>query len=164
MLDCMEHFACWELVVLYVWIDFIWFFPPPFLFSFFIFFMLLERGFFLTYATRYNCFSAFGTFVTSIHLMSLSLNYQDALRHVFASRIAEIKKSPQWNRLSFVSCAFNNLILMDESLHLLPAVETLDLSSNKLARVDNLRKCSKLRHLDLGFNNLRTISSFGEVD
>lgn len=90
-------------------------------------------------------------------------NSTDALRHVFASRIAEIKKSPQWNRLSFVSCAFNSLVLMDESLHLLPAVETLDLSSNKFARVDNLRKCSKLRHLDLGFNNLRTISSFGEV-
>ncbi|ONI09370.1 hypothetical protein PRUPE_5G234800 [Prunus persica] len=90
-------------------------------------------------------------------------NSTDALRHVFASRIAEIKDSPQWNRLSFVSCACNGLVLMDESLQLLPAVETLDLSRNKFAKVDNLRKCVKLKHLDLGFNHLRTISSISEV-
>ncbi|KAL6178249.1 hypothetical protein ACLB2K_049768 [Fragaria x ananassa] len=90
-------------------------------------------------------------------------NSTDALRHVFASRIAEIKHSPVWNRLSFVSCACNGLVLMDESLQLLPAVETLDLSRNKFAMVDNLRKCGKLKHLDLGFNHLRTIASIGEV-
>ncbi|KAG8639821.1 uncharacterized protein LOC110631290 isoform X2 [Manihot esculenta] len=89
-------------------------------------------------------------------------NSTDALRHVFASRIAEIKDSPQWNRLSFVSCAFNRLVLMDESLQLLPAVETLDLSRNKFAKVDNLRKCTKLKHLDLGFNHL-TFAPFSEV-
>ncbi|KAG6673062.1 hypothetical protein I3842_16G092300 [Carya illinoinensis] len=90
-------------------------------------------------------------------------NSTDALRHVFASRIAEIKGSPQWNRLSFVSCACNGLVLMDESLQLLPAVETLDLSRNKFAKVDNLRKCPKLKHLDLGFNHLRSIAYFNEV-
>ncbi|XP_050255459.1 uncharacterized protein LOC126701415 isoform X1 [Quercus robur] len=90
-------------------------------------------------------------------------NSTDALRHVFASRIAEIKDSPQWNRLSFVSCACNGLVLMDESLQLLPVVETLDLSRNKFAKVDNLRKCAKLKHLDLGFNHLRSISYFTEV-
>ncbi|KAL3512164.1 hypothetical protein ACH5RR_024881 [Cinchona calisaya] len=90
-------------------------------------------------------------------------NSTDALRHVFASRIAEIKNSPQWNRLSFVSCAYNGLLLMDESLQLLPAVDTLDLSRNKFAKVDNLRKCTKLKHLDLGFNHLRSIASLSEV-
>ncbi|KAJ6881739.1 hypothetical protein NC651_028367 [Populus alba x Populus x berolinensis] len=90
-------------------------------------------------------------------------NSTDALRHVFASRIAEIKDSPQWSRLSFVSCACNRLVLMDESLQLLPAVETLDLSRNKFAKVDNLRKCTKLKHLDLGFNHLRSIAPFCEV-
>ncbi|GAB2292618.1 hypothetical protein Dimus_026855 [Dionaea muscipula] len=90
-------------------------------------------------------------------------NSTDALRHVFASRIADIKGSPQWNRLSFVSCACNGLILMDESLQLLPAIETLDLSRNKFAKVDNLRKCLKLMHLDLGFNQLRSVAAFIEV-
>lgn len=82
---------------------------------------------------------------------------------MFTSRIVDIKDCPQWNRLSFVSCACNSLVLMDESLQLLPAVETLDLSRNKFAMVDNLRKCSKLKHLDLGFNHLRAISPFSEV-
>lgn len=88
---------------------------------------------------------------------------QDALRHVFASRLVDIKDSPTWNRLSFVSCACNGLVLMDESLQLLPAVETLDLSRNHFAKVDNLWKCSKLSHLDLGFNHLRTVASLSEV-
>lgn len=82
---------------------------------------------------------------------------------MFTSRIAEIKNSPQWNRLSFVSCAYNGLLLMDESLQILPAVDTLDLSRNKFSKVDNLRKCTKLKHLDLGFNHLRSIASFSEV-
>ncbi|KAJ0049034.1 hypothetical protein Pint_16913 [Pistacia integerrima] len=90
-------------------------------------------------------------------------NSTNALRHVFASRIAEIKESPQWNRLGFVSCACNRLILMDESLQLLPVVETLDLSRNKFAKINNLRKCTKLKHLDLGFNHLRSITGFSEV-
>ncbi|KAB2090086.1 hypothetical protein ES319_A03G102900v1 [Gossypium barbadense] len=90
-------------------------------------------------------------------------NSTDALRHVFASRIAEVKGCPQWNRLSFVSCACNRLLLMDESLQLLPSVETLDLSQNNFAKVDNLQKCARLKHLDLGFNQLRSISSFSEV-
>ena len=74
-----------------------------------------------------------------------------------------VKDSPQWKRLSFVSCACNGLLLMDESLQLLPAVETLDLSRNKFSKVDNLRKCTKLKHLDLGFNHLRALSSFSGV-
>ncbi|XP_027919046.1 uncharacterized protein LOC114177742 isoform X2 [Vigna unguiculata] len=90
-------------------------------------------------------------------------NSTNALRHVFASRIKEVKNSPQWNRLSFVSCACNGLVLMDESLQLLPAVETLDLSRNKFAKVDNLQKCTKLKHLDLGFNHLRTCAPFTRV-
>ncbi|KAK8686732.1 hypothetical protein V6N13_125752 [Hibiscus sabdariffa] len=92
-------------------------------------------------------------------------NSTDALRHVFASRIGETKDSPspQWRRLSFVSCACNRLLLMDESLQLLPAVETLDLSRNKFGKVDNLGKCAKLKHLDIGFNHLRSISSLNEV-
>ncbi|XP_023642572.1 uncharacterized protein LOC17891015 isoform X2 [Capsella rubella] len=88
---------------------------------------------------------------------------KDALRHIFASRIAEIKDSPQWNKLAFVSCACNRLVLMDESLQLLPSVESLDLSRNKFAKVDNLRRCFKLKHLDLGFNQLRKISHLSEV-
>ncbi|XP_047340407.1 serine/threonine-protein kinase 11-interacting protein-like [Impatiens glandulifera] len=87
-------------------------------------------------------------------------NSTAALQHVFARRISGIRGSPQWKRLSFVSCACNGLVLMDESLQLLPVVETLDLSRNNIAKVDNLLKCTRLKYLDLGFNHLRTITSF----
>ncbi|WOL09353.1 hypothetical protein Cni_G18106 [Canna indica] len=90
-------------------------------------------------------------------------NSTDALRHVFASRIVDIKDSPIWKKLRFVSCACNNLVLMDESLQLLPVVETLDLSRNRFAKVDNLRKFTKLRYLDLGFNHLQSIALLSQV-
>ncbi|KAF3524794.1 hypothetical protein F2Q69_00046404 [Brassica cretica] len=90
-------------------------------------------------------------------------NSTDALRHVFASRIAEITNSQEWNKLAVVSCSCNRLVLMDESLQLLSAAESLDLSRNKFAKVDNLRRCTKLKHLDLGFNHLRTVSHLSQV-
>uniref|UniRef100_A0A1J3IFR5 Serine/threonine-protein kinase 11-interacting protein n=1 Tax=Noccaea caerulescens TaxID=107243 RepID=A0A1J3IFR5_NOCCA len=90
-------------------------------------------------------------------------NSTDALRHVFASRIAEITNSQEWNKLAVISCSCNRLVLMDESLQLLPAAESLDLSRNKFAKVDNLRRCTKLKHLDLGFNHLRTVSHLSQV-
>ncbi|CAN8321096.1 unnamed protein product [Cochlearia groenlandica] len=90
-------------------------------------------------------------------------NSTDALRHVFASRIAEITSSQEWNKLTVVSCACNRLLLMDESLRLLPAAESLDLSRNKFSKADNLRRCTKLKHLDLGFNRLRTVSHLSQV-
>ncbi|PHT46637.1 hypothetical protein CQW23_15795 [Capsicum baccatum] len=68
---------------------------------------------------------------------------QDALKHLFASRIADIKNSPHWNRLSFISFARNGLVLMDDSLQLIPAVETLDLSRNKFTKPRPIMKSSK---------------------
>lgn len=90
-------------------------------------------------------------------------NSTDALRHIFAGRIVEIQDCPAWTRLTFVSCASNKMVLMDESLQLLPAVETLDLSRNRFAKIANLHKCMQLKYLDLGFNSIRTISSLNEV-
>ncbi|KAG6483204.1 uncharacterized protein LOC122017752 isoform X2 [Zingiber officinale] len=90
-------------------------------------------------------------------------NSTECLRHVFASRIVDIKESPTWKRLKFVSCACNQLVVMDESLQLLPSVETLDLSRNRFAKIDNLQKIIKLRYLDLGFNHLRSVARLSEV-
>eukprot|EP00246_Nothoceros_aenigmaticus_P015733 TRINITY_DN675_c0_g1_i4.p1 TRINITY_DN675_c0_g1~~TRINITY_DN675_c0_g1_i4.p1 ORF type:complete len:254 (+),score=50.06 TRINITY_DN675_c0_g1_i4:128-889(+) len=51
------------------------------------------------------------------------------------------------------------MLLMDESLQLLSAVEVLDLSRNCFAEVANLQKCSRLRFLDLGFNHIANFST-----
>ena len=88
---------------------------------------------------------------------------QDALRHIFTERIQEVEKSQVWSRLAFVSCSNNDMVLMDDSLQLLPAVEFLDLSRNHFAKTANLHCCGKLRYLDLGFNQLRNISSLKQV-
>ncbi|KAF9606506.1 hypothetical protein IFM89_025854, partial [Coptis chinensis] len=53
----------------------------------------------------------------------------------------------------------NSTLLMDDSLQLLPNVE----SRNRFGKGDNLKKCTKLSYLDLGFNHLRSISSLSEV-
>ncbi|PHT46007.1 hypothetical protein CQW23_15165 [Capsicum baccatum] len=53
------------------------------------------------------------------------------LRHTLEKLICHNSTYCHWNLLSFISCARNGLVLTDESLQLLPAVETLDLSRNK---------------------------------
>ncbi|KAI5062028.1 hypothetical protein GOP47_0022567 [Adiantum capillus-veneris] len=90
-------------------------------------------------------------------------NSADALRHIFMERILEVKDSPVWSRLAYVSCTSNGMVLMDDSLQLLPAVQFLDLSRNHFAKVGNLHCCSKLKFLDLGFNQLRNVSSLRQI-
>ncbi|MCO5586491.1 hypothetical protein L7F22_040431 [Adiantum nelumboides] len=90
-------------------------------------------------------------------------NSADALRHIFMERILEVKDSPVWSRLAYVSCTSNGMVLMDDSLQLLPAVQFLDLSRNHFAKVGNLHRCTKLKFLDLGFNQLRNISSLRQI-
>lgn len=75
-----------------------------------------------------------------------------------------MKDSPVWSRLAFVSCAANGMVFMDDSLQLLPAVQFLDLSRNRFAKAGNLHHCTKLKFLDLGFNQLRNISSLWQVE
>eukprot|EP00252_Welwitschia_mirabilis_P019771 TRINITY_DN4673_c0_g1_i1.p1 TRINITY_DN4673_c0_g1~~TRINITY_DN4673_c0_g1_i1.p1 ORF type:complete len:281 (+),score=8.52 TRINITY_DN4673_c0_g1_i1:47-844(+) len=90
-------------------------------------------------------------------------NSTEALRHIFAARIVDITCCPVWRRLSFVSCSNNNMLLMDESLQLLPAVVNLQLSQNRFASISNLHKCTQLKHLQLGYNHIRTLSSLSKV-
>lgn len=90
-------------------------------------------------------------------------NSADALRHIFTERIQEVQNSQVWSRLTFVSCATNGMVLMDDSLQLLPAVQFLDLSRNRFAKAANLHCCARLKFLDLGFNQLRNISSLRQI-
>ncbi|KAJ7538715.1 hypothetical protein O6H91_11G060300 [Diphasiastrum complanatum] len=93
----------------------------------------------------------------------LCYNSADALRHIFAERIVDIGDAPTWTRLTSVSCACNEMLLMDESLQLLPVVEVLDLSRNRLSHVANLQKCLRLKFLDLSFNRLQNLSALHQA-
>lgn len=88
---------------------------------------------------------------------------QNALRHVFAEQTVEINVAQKWSRLAAVACPCNGLVLMDESLQLLPAVDSLDLSRNNFAKVANLQKCTRLKFLDLGFNHISSVASLSQV-
>jgi hypothetical protein len=93
----------------------------------------------------------------------LLARFQEVLRHIFSDRTKEIQGAPVWNRLAHVSCSGNGMILMDESLGLLPVVEALDLSRNRFAKLANLQKCSILKYLDVGYNNITTVASVNKV-
>ncbi len=88
---------------------------------------------------------------------------QSVLRHIFVERTVEIQDAQVWSRLATAACPCNGMVLMDESLQLLPAVEALDLSRNNLAKVANLQKCLRLKFLDLGFNHITSVASLNEV-
>ncbi len=88
---------------------------------------------------------------------------QSVLRHIFVERTVEIQDAQVWSRLATAACPCNGMVLMDESLQLLPVVEALDLSRNNLAKVANLQKCLRLKFLDLGFNHITSVASLNEV-
>ncbi|XP_024543168.1 serine/threonine-protein kinase 11-interacting protein-like [Selaginella moellendorffii] len=90
-------------------------------------------------------------------------NSTDALRHVLAERMVDIGSAQPWSRLASVSCACNALPVMDDSLHLLPAVEVLDLRRNRLTHVLNLGSCKQIKFLDLGFNWIQSVSRLDQV-
>ncbi|CAK9215809.1 unnamed protein product [Sphagnum troendelagicum] len=90
-------------------------------------------------------------------------NSASVLRHIFVERTVEIQDAQVWSRLATAACPCNGMVLMDESLQLLPAVEALDLSRNNLAKVANLQKCLRLKFLDLGFNHITSVASLNEV-
>lgn len=90
-------------------------------------------------------------------------NSANALRHIFAEPTVEVNVAMKWSRLTAVACPCNGLALMDESLQLLPVVDTMDLSRNNFAKVANLQKCTRLKFLDLGFNHISSVASLSQV-
>ncbi|KAL3686101.1 hypothetical protein R1sor_004123 [Riccia sorocarpa] len=90
-------------------------------------------------------------------------NSADALKHIFAGRTAEVQGAQVWSRLSAVSCSGNGMLLMDESLQLLPVVEALDLSRNRFAKVASLKNCLKLKYLDVGFNHITSVVNLHQI-
>ncbi|KAL2654208.1 hypothetical protein R1flu_022336 [Riccia fluitans] len=90
-------------------------------------------------------------------------NSADALKHIFAGRTAEVQGAQVWSRLSAISCSGNGMLLMDESLQLLPVVEALDLSRNRFAKVANVQKCLKLKYLDVGFNHITSVVNLHQI-
>ncbi|KAK9823284.1 hypothetical protein WJX72_001616 [[Myrmecia] bisecta] len=67
-----------------------------------------------------------------------------------------------WPQLKQLSCSSNSFTAMDESLTLLPAVETLDLSNNNLQELQNLHACHALTELDLSNNSIACVEAISQ--
>ncbi|XP_043078490.1 nischarin isoform X1 [Puntigrus tetrazona] len=64
---------------------------------------------------------------------------------------------PTWKMLTTLDMSRNFIRCIDESVKLIPEVEFLDLSYNKLSLVENLQHLYNLVHLDLSFNKLTVL-------
>ena len=59
-------------------------------------------------------------------------------------------------RLSLVNCGISRL---DASMHLLPALETCDLTDNDISQLQHLQDCARLHTLSLSRNRLQVLSN-----
>ena len=87
-----------------------------------------------------------------------------ALEHVLAPERSqgEAEGSP-WPALKVASFNRNTIGAMDASLLLLPALEVLSLSRNRITEVRNLENAPKLHTLDASFNAIASVQGIGRL-
>lgn len=56
-----------------------------------------------------------------------------------------------------------NLAAMDNSFYLLPEIEYLDLSKNKISKIQFLQHCLYLDFLDISFNPIQSLLNLTKV-
>jgi hypothetical protein len=66
--------------------------------------------------------------------------------------------SSPWKSLRALNLSKNSITVIDDSIKLLPKLEWLDLSHNKITELKNLELCTSLKSLNLSFNNIESLS------
>lgn len=84
-------------------------------------------------------------------------NSLECLWHLLNPSLEEYAK---WTNLKSLSCIYNELVEIDDSLKTTENLTVLDLSRNQIFEAQNLSQLTQLRALDLSFNS---IGSLGEV-
>lgn len=74
----------------------------------------------------------------------------------------EIVESGTWKSLRVLRLSHNMISKLDSSLSLLPSVEFIDLSHNKIKAVSHFQDCYNLRRLDLSFNQIEDLSDIAK--
>lgn len=69
----------------------------------------------------------------------------------------------KWNNLTLLRLRNCGICSMDASLHLFPAVTSVDLSHNQISNVVHLQDCHWLSELDLSYNRITVLSNFSRV-
>ena len=86
---------------------------------------------------------------------------QPAVLFVEASNTA--LSTYEWKFLTLLRLRNCGIANIDSSVHLLPSVETLDLSYNDITHIVHLHDCLCLRSLDLSHNRVRVLSNLDRV-
>lgn len=69
----------------------------------------------------------------------------------------------KWDKLTLLRLRNCGICRMDASLHLFPAVTSVDLSHNQISNVVHLQDCHWLSELDLSYNRVTVLSNFSRV-
>jgi hypothetical protein len=69
----------------------------------------------------------------------------------------------KWSKLTLLRLRNCGLCRMDSSLHLFPAVTTVDLSHNQISNIIHLQDCHWLSDLDLSCNRISVLSNLSRV-
>lgn len=75
----------------------------------------------------------------------------------------DIEDSYEWKKLTSLKLLNCGLSRLDESMHMFPALHSLDLSKNQLNLIVHLQDCHHLKYLNLSRNRIKTLSHFGRV-
>lgn len=67
-----------------------------------------------------------------------------------------------WGSLRRLVLPYNNLPNLDKSLELVPWLQTLDLSHNKIARANEVSHLSSLKCVNFGYNKLEAVPMFSK--
>lgn len=71
--------------------------------------------------------------------------------------------APVWPRLKRLSCVYNTIRALDNSLELVDTLEYLDISHNEIGELtEHLRALFRLRYLNAGFNRITSLSRLCE--
>jgi len=68
-----------------------------------------------------------------------------------------------WASLKHLVLSHNALEFLDESLELVPWLQTLDLSHNMIANAKEISHLSNLKYINLGYNKLEEVPMFNKT-
>jgi len=75
----------------------------------------------------------------------------------------DIASNLRWSQVSDLKLSNCGITRLDQSMHLFPSVQTLDLSKNDISHIIHLQDCYSLSELNLSHNRIRVLSNVGRV-
>ena len=92
---------------------------------------------------------------------------EELLRHykpiILDSCSNDIANNFKWSQVSDLRLSNCGITRLDQSMHLFPSIQTLDLSRNDISHIIHLQDCYSLSDLNLSYNRISVLSNVGRV-